>query len=471
MILVILSQQFSNVNNFNNISPNITLINQIAQNITLNHSQSIIVGIQVPEPVITASDSVNYSLIAFQAFSHSLPESCEIYFEDSYKVLSKIYSTELVSFQVRILWQKVIYVNISSTCTTNLSLIAATVYQLTDSTNFLTQQNPFQTVFAYKNQQFQNVNKIVQIQIESEQDDSIYVCSAPVLMNKTGTDCKIYLESNKGVEINVKSSEYNGDYIYYTIQSAESNKSINVRFWDINELYTNYMTVNNNKNQQQYFQIESYLENMYIEIYRIDPEFQVCFSPQFIKQSSECILTVNQTGSYKITPQMKNILIKSEIEGQIEQPTTSIQISNSKSNIELVLCDVMINYIPKYFIKSSNLLLKRKLLNKLENNNLEYYVKYIIKYCFNFLFFYSKKERRMPQIKQQRDYYQCIKYFIKFLNLSLNIASYNILTLNHKHVNSTVSRHFKIDDYPLHLSDARTIAGREQFQERRILLQ
>ncbi|CAL6091779.1 Hypothetical_protein [Hexamita inflata] len=185
MILVVLSQQISNVNNASQLSPDITLINQIAQNVTINQNQSIIVGIQVPQQVITASGSANYSLIAFQAFSHSLPESCEIYFEDSYKVLSKIYSTELVSFQVRILWQKVIYVNISSTCTTNLSLIAATVYQLTDSTNFLTQQNPFQTVFAHKNQQFQNVNKIVQIQIESEQDDSIYVCSAPFAVSSS----------------------------------------------------------------------------------------------------------------------------------------------------------------------------------------------------------------------------------------------------------------------------------------------
>ncbi|CAL6045713.1 Hypothetical_protein [Hexamita inflata] len=239
MILVVLSQQISNVNNASQLSPDITLINQIAQNITFNQNQSIIVGIQVPQQVTTASGSANYSFIAFQAFSHSLPVSCEIYFEDSYKVLSKINSTELVTFQVRILWQKEIYVNISSTCTTNLSLTAAAVHQLTDSMSFLTQQKPFQTVFAHKNQQFQNVNKIVQIQIESEQDDSIYVCSAPVLMNKTGTDCKIYLGINKGVEINVKSSEYNGDYIYYTIQSAESNKSINVRFWDINELYTN----------------------------------------------------------------------------------------------------------------------------------------------------------------------------------------------------------------------------------------
>ncbi|CAL6091777.1 Hypothetical_protein [Hexamita inflata] len=127
------------------------------------------------------------------------------------------------------------------------------------------------------------------------------------------------------------------------------------------------MTVNNNKNQQQYFQIESYLENMYIEIYRIDPEFQVCFSPQFIKQSSECILTVNQTGSYKITPQMKNILIKSEIEGQIEFQLKIKQPDNNDDTNQIFWIILAFSVVCTIAIVVISVLCCRKCKNRVQN--------------------------------------------------------------------------------------------------------
>ncbi|CAL5985784.1 Hypothetical_protein [Hexamita inflata] len=301
------------------VTPDITLVNQLDQNITLSSNIGVILGVQVPQPVVTTDGPVSYSQMVFQALA-GVAQNCQIYFDGIEPVQNlAVYrdSDMFLSFPVLLQNQQFIYIKVTSQCDVIIRIVATAVHSLEQNTSSLTHQYPQTTVFVHK--QSKNVNKFVQFDIDSDGVDLINICSAPVLMNIVWFDCKHVIKQNRQeVEINVQTSKYNfyKDYIYYSIQSNnESNKNIIAKIWDVYLVNEEKKTEEIQAQQITHYQIAvDNTSEAFFNVTKIDGS-EICFTQYFTHpEKAECILLIKQAGKYNITPEMKHFFVQSKSE-------------------------------------------------------------------------------------------------------------------------------------------------------------
>ncbi|CAL6045701.1 Hypothetical_protein [Hexamita inflata] len=301
------------------VTPDITLVNQLDQNITLSSNIGVIIGVQVPLPVVTTDGPVSYSQMVFQALA-GVAQNCQISFdgiEPAQNLAVYRDSDMFLSFPVLLQNQQLINIKVTSQCDVIIRIVATAVHSLELNASSLTHQYPQTTVFVHK--QTTNVNKFVQFNIDSDGVDLINICSAPVLMNIVWFDCKHVIKQNRQeVEINVQTSKYNfyKDYIYYSIQSNnESNKNIIAKIWDVYLINEEKQTAEIQPQQVSHYQVS--VENTseaFFNVTKIDGS-EICFTQYFTHpEKVDCILLIKQAGKYNITPEMKHFFVQSNSE-------------------------------------------------------------------------------------------------------------------------------------------------------------
>ncbi|CAL6115444.1 Cathepsin_B [Hexamita inflata] len=221
-MLVVLSLQFTTQEM---IEPDVILLPQQAQNLTLKKQEIVVVGVQVPAPVNIDQQNSFYSQLAFQARA-AVDFDCQIKFIgfQTNQTYAKYNNSDIFKTFAILLTQEqneksqFVYVNVSSSCNVQVELVVAAVHQLDFSVQSLTKEQPESTIFVHR--KARGINRRVQFEIDTDSMVMIYVCSTPLILDLAWMDCKYYISEGKEIfNIEVETSLYdpNIEYIYYTV--------------------------------------------------------------------------------------------------------------------------------------------------------------------------------------------------------------------------------------------------------------
>ncbi|CAL6015692.1 Conserved_hypothetical protein [Hexamita inflata] len=352
--------------------PNIILRDQQVQNISLKKEVSVVVGIQVPETIYTEVGSTLFSQISFQGTD--LNNDCMIFFNNvNNNELYAIYKMhdEFLQFQVEIsekenIERPFIYINITSICDMELEFVAAAVQQFNGPVGTLTHLSPQNTFLAHKHEK--GVNKWVQFDFDPDDSLIIFVCSSPVSLNIVWFDCSY---SYGSMYINVSQYNYYPDYIYYSLETVvQGDKLIKADITDIYEV-----GINDKKEARLtifhplHYQLSENISIQYqFEVTQIDSGVIICFTEKFeFPEDALCNLKITTTGKFKITPEMKHILVQtSEQYSSVEFQVSEIY-KDKKNNYWIIWVVISIVLIVLVVILLAFFYIRRKNYNKIED--------------------------------------------------------------------------------------------------------
>ncbi|CAL6061038.1 Conserved_hypothetical protein [Hexamita inflata] len=362
--------------------PNIILHDKQVQNISLKKEVSVVVGIQVPEAVYTEVGSTLFSQISFQGTA-ILNNDCMIFFNNvNNNELYAIYKMhdEFLQFQVEISEKEnkerpFIYINITSICNIKLEFVAAAVQQFNGPVGTLTHLSPQNTFLAHKHEK--GVNKWVQFDFDPDDSVIIFICSSPVSLNMVWFDCQYdILENGSNIYINVSQYNYYPDYIYYSLETiVQGGKLIKADITDIYEV-----GINDKKEARitafhsLHYQLSENISIQYkFEVTQIDSGVIICFTEKFeFPEDAQCNLNITKTGKFKITPEMKHILVQtSEQYSSVEFQVSEIQKDKNNNYwiiwvvISIVLV-VLVVILVFFFIRRKNY---NKIEDKVQQDN------------------------------------------------------------------------------------------------------
>ncbi|CAL6089218.1 Hypothetical_protein [Hexamita inflata] len=138
-----------------------------------------------------------------------------------------------------------------SSCETQLRISAASVHQFNPMSVSLTKVQPDNVFFAHK--QFPWINKRVKFQLETDGFATVWVCQAPVLINIV-VDCKFVMSKGSAIEIDVEADQFDfyTNYLYYTVQSSDSDKLIKAEITDVFKIDVNDSKILKIEEKNQY---------------------------------------------------------------------------------------------------------------------------------------------------------------------------------------------------------------------------
>ncbi|CAL6067688.1 Conserved_hypothetical protein [Hexamita inflata] len=298
------------------------LVNQEEKTIQLAKGVSVVAGVKIPAPIVTALTNGNtaayFSQMVFQAYA-ALPAACDVTFDQFgsrkyFRYASLSQAQNLVSFNIKITAKALydnefVYVNITSECDAELLIIPAAVHQMEENVDTIVPVMPNKAVFVHE--VVLGIDKRVEVMGQSAQTAHMFICPWPMLLSKTSEDgCIIYLSQNElSFYTEIDSSKFkNNQFLYYTVKSDETepNKAMNLKQTDI-------MVLNGNvehssfiaQNERQQFVLRSpYKEDQFfIEVKTIDPKVAICVSSFYEETiSNQCDQIIREPGLYYINP-------------------------------------------------------------------------------------------------------------------------------------------------------------------------
>ncbi|CAL6091248.1 Conserved_hypothetical protein [Hexamita inflata] len=319
-MLVVLSLQFTTQEM---IEPDVILLPQQAQNLTLKKQETVVVGVQVPAPVNIDQQNSFYSQLAFQARA-AVDFDCQIKFIgfQTNQTYAKYNNSDIFKTFAILLTQEqneksqFVYVNVSSSCDVQVELVVAAVHLLDFSVQSLTKQQPESTIFVHR--KARGINRRVQIEIDTDSMVMIYVCSTPLILDLAWMDCKYYISEGKEIfNIEVETSLYdpNIEYIYYTVAYCnDQNKRIKANAIDVVELRNNSMVgVYIYPYRPEYFHLSKNITgDAYINISKLDSKTSLCVTSEFTYTNINCTM-ITLPGKTALPPN-SYILIRTQAE-------------------------------------------------------------------------------------------------------------------------------------------------------------
>ncbi|CAL6066392.1 Conserved_hypothetical protein [Hexamita inflata] len=299
------------------------LVNQEEKTIQLAKGVSVVAGVKIPAPIVTALTNGNtaayFSQMVFQAYA-ALPAACDVTFDQFgsrkyFRYASLSQAQNLVSFNIKITAKALydnefVYVNITSECDAELSIISAAVHQMEENFDTVVPVMPNKAVFVHEI--VLGINRKISIHGQTQYSGLLYICPWPMLLSKANEKgCVVYVAQNYnfhfGVEID--SSQFkNEQFLYYTVKTDEvtPGKTMNVQMKDLTVLNLNveHSTYIEPNERQLYTSVSSYKENLfYIEVKAIDPDVAICVS-RFYEEtvSASCDQIIREPGTYFINP-------------------------------------------------------------------------------------------------------------------------------------------------------------------------
>ncbi|CAL6066386.1 Conserved_hypothetical protein [Hexamita inflata] len=299
------------------------LVNQEEKTIQLAKGVSVVAGVKIPAPIVTALTNGNtaayFSQMVFQAYA-ALPAACDVTFDQFgsrkyFRYASLSQAQNLVSFNIKITAKALydnefVYVNITSECDAELSIISAAVHQMEENVDTVVPVMPNKAVFVHE--VVLGIDRKISIQGQSRQSGILFICPWPMLLKQFSeescTRSQIwFMDFNFNTEIN--STQFkNAQFLYYTIQTQEMNdgKTMNVQMLELVGLNTNIEHSGFiEPNERQRFKVTSnYQEDQfYIEVKQVELGVAICVSGYYQETiNARCDQTIRKPGTYLITP-------------------------------------------------------------------------------------------------------------------------------------------------------------------------
>ncbi|CAL6086430.1 Conserved_hypothetical protein [Hexamita inflata] len=290
------------------------LVNQEEKTIQLAKGVSVVAGVKIPAPIVTALTNGNtaayFSQMVFQAYA-ALPAACDVTFDqfDSrkyFRYASLSQAQNLVSFNIKITAKALydnefVYVNITSECDAELLIIPAAVHQM-ENIYSVVPILPNKVIFVHE--VVVGIDKRVEIESESESSGQLLICPFPVLLKAVEENgcVNYFVQTQPGqklqfaVEISMSFFKDN-QFAYYTLKTDEVENDIVMRA-ATNDIFNigagNIYQTFVNQNSNKYFTVSTpYNENnFYIEVLNVTAS--LCVSNTF----DGCDISISQPGTF-----------------------------------------------------------------------------------------------------------------------------------------------------------------------------
>ncbi|CAL6066393.1 Conserved_hypothetical protein [Hexamita inflata] len=290
------------------------LVNQEEKTIQLAKGVSVVAGVKIPAPIVTALTNGNtaayFSQMVFQTYT-ALPAACDVTFDQFgsrkyFRYASLSQAQNLVSFNIKITAKALydnefVYVNITSECDAELSIISAAVHQM-ENIYSVVPILPNKVIFVHE--VVVGIDKRVEIESESESSGQLLICPFPVLLKAVEENgcVNYFVQTQPGqklkfaVEINMSFFKDN-QFAYYTLKTDEMENDIVMRA-ATNDIFNigagNIYQTFVNQNSNKYFTVSTpYNEhNFYIEVLNVTAS--LCVSKIF----DGCDISISQSGSF-----------------------------------------------------------------------------------------------------------------------------------------------------------------------------
>ncbi|CAL6045773.1 Hypothetical_protein [Hexamita inflata] len=322
MIIIILSFQITI-----DVVPDITLLNAQEQVISIKKNVNVVVGIQVPQPIGFS----NYSQITIQTFS-SAASNCKLRFSGVEGNYNRSY---VVFYDIDYVWHNIIlsdkqksnlftYVNISSQCDLELSIVAAAVYSLYSHLETATQQ--FSNTFLALEKRDNVIQLNTRFKINTNEAIQIQVCSNPII-SKLWFDCQQFVVEQGNLQILLDQDDFYSD-VYFSFQHTNLSSKLIADSAQVKQYKTSSInSFNISQQHPEYFQIQTIKDDYRFEVLTLDPNTQFCFTSNFAFQEDiQCEFLITKTGLYQLQPDHKFLLIQSKSQ-TINSSLVEFQIS------------------------------------------------------------------------------------------------------------------------------------------------
>ncbi|CAL6067696.1 Conserved_hypothetical protein [Hexamita inflata] len=172
------------------------LVNQEEKTIQLAKGVSVVAGVKIPAPIVTALTNGNtaayFSQMVFQAYA-ALPAACDVTFDQFgsrkyFRYASLSQAQNLVSFNIKITAKALydnefVYVNITSECDAELLIIPAAVHQMEENVDTVVPVMPNKAVFVHEI--VLGINRKISIHGQTQYSGLLYtVVSDPTLIQQ-----------------------------------------------------------------------------------------------------------------------------------------------------------------------------------------------------------------------------------------------------------------------------------------------
>ncbi|CAL5995485.1 Conserved_hypothetical protein [Hexamita inflata] len=294
------------------------LVNQQKKSMYSQPSDSIIVGVKIPKPIIINNQAAFFSQVVFQSTAVFPPE-CQIHFDQygsdkyfRYASLNK--DQNLITFSItlsqkQILENDFVYVNITSTCYVDVTVIPVFAHQIdsTVQTGVSRQQ-----LAVLTHEHIVGFDRHIDVQFSTFKNATLYICPFPVLLSQNVSvyDCEI---RTSDFSVYISSTDFKSAQLYYTFKAQDSSMgdlqpvifnskliaSINPgsfsQFLTQNIYHYSVSTVEQYVNSEQ---IDNF-QNFYLSVKQFSGK--LCLSRNFI-QNNECDQYITSPGIYTIQP-------------------------------------------------------------------------------------------------------------------------------------------------------------------------
>ncbi|CAL6086418.1 Conserved_hypothetical protein [Hexamita inflata] len=304
------------------------LVNQEEKTIQLAKGVSVVAGVKIPAPIVTALTNGNtaayFSQMVFQAYA-ALPAACDVTFDQFgsrkyFRYASLSQAQNLVSFNIKITAKALydnefVYVNITSECDAELLIIPAAVHQMEENFDTVVPVMPNKAVFVHE----LVIGIEHEIIIEGAEHSKLFICPYPMINSRAREEtCEIFA-SNSDFRITTNSDLYkNFQFIYYTLESDEltPGKQMHLQMKEM-------LVLGNNDAHNQLIQPNTQQSLVFRSLYR-EKQFQlevhiqnnvnICVFTQYQDDINQiCDQIITESGSYyfdtKLNQQSTNAII------------------------------------------------------------------------------------------------------------------------------------------------------------------
>ncbi|CAL5984573.1 Conserved_hypothetical protein [Hexamita inflata] len=294
------------------------LVNQQKQSMYSQPSDSIIVGVKIPKPIIINNQVAFFSQVVFQSTAVFPPE-CEIHFDQygsdqyfRYASLNK--DQNLITFSItlsqkELLENDFVYVNITSTCYVDVKVIPVFAHQMDSTVQTAVSR---QQLAVLTHEHIVGFDRHIDVQFSTFKNATLYICPFPVLLgqNVSVHDCEI---RTSDFSVYIASTDFKSAQLYYTFKAQDSSMgdlqpvtfnskliaSINPgafsQFLSQNIYHYSVATTEQYVDSEQ---IDNF-QNLCLSVQQLSGK--LCLSRNFI-QNNECDQYITSPGIYTIKP-------------------------------------------------------------------------------------------------------------------------------------------------------------------------
>ncbi|CAL6014884.1 Hypothetical_protein [Hexamita inflata] len=276
------------------------LVDQKQAKIVLYENISTIANAQI-------TVSKEFKQIVVQAATtgvHLDNQSCTISFSSASAHVQLTNLSSFVSFPMmlqNVQGEQNLQVQIQSSCDVEIVMIYSVIYQLDQKVSVTTRKYPNGVYFVKNIEE----NSTLYSKFQSDSNAEVYVCSIPILLRFTVSDCKLYTKHSQQIQINVSSENFK-NIIYYSFESnfKEELKVVS------NTAYKMKLQ----SERSDYLEPESVLQYEFVGYndYQLQVELKgsnntvVCISDSYqTTDNLTCNMNITESGSYRLKAEQK----------------------------------------------------------------------------------------------------------------------------------------------------------------------